>query len=271
MKEELPRNYLKDIEQAYRIGNATEHTYRPYLKELLESFSPGVTATNEPKRVKCGAPDFIITRKQTPLGYIETKDLGVSLVHIERTDQMKRYLGSLANLILTDYLEFRWYVSGQLRMTACLAKLGAKGKLQPETDGIKNISDLLHGFLLAQIPTIGNPKELATRMAAIAQLIRNAISRAFDSEEGGGSLHVQVEGFRQVLLPDLNHEQFADMYAQTISYVAMAWLLLAVISKQGLTLPVSMLPTKYPKRTHSCARCSTISPVQTWMSELSGQ
>src|SRR5205807_1614234 len=38
------------------------------------------------------------------------------------------------------------------------------------------------------------------------------------SEEGGGSLHVQMEGFRQVLLPDLNAEQFADMYAQTICY-----------------------------------------------------
>src|SRR5580700_7938597 len=72
------RVYLKEIEQARQMGNATEHSYRSYLKHLLEAFAPGVTATNEPKRVKCGAPDFIITRKQTPLGYIETKDIGVS-------------------------------------------------------------------------------------------------------------------------------------------------------------------------------------------------
>jgi hypothetical protein len=95
MNEELPRNYLKDIEKASRIGNATEHTYRPYLKELLESFSPGVTATNEPKRVKCGAPDFIITRKQTPLGYIETKDLGVSFNQSEMAQGPERSCISL--------------------------------------------------------------------------------------------------------------------------------------------------------------------------------
>ena len=218
MSDTLLHNYLKAIEKAYRNGNATEHTYRTDLKELIESLAPGVIATNEPKRVKCGAPDFIITKKQTPLGYIETKDIGVSLDHTERTDQMKRYLGSLANLILTDYLEFRWYVSGQHRMTARLAKVGAKGKMQPETDGVEKVTDLLQGFLVTQVPTIGNPKELATRMAAIAQLIRNAINRAFESEEGGGSLHIQMEGFRQVLLPDLTGEQFADMYAQTICY-----------------------------------------------------
>ena len=117
------RNYLKDIERTYRNGNATEHTYRPNLKQLLQNLYPGVTATNEPKRITCGAPDFIITNKQTPLGYIETKDIGVSLDQTEHSDQLKRYLGSLSNLILTDYVEFRWYVSGEPRMTVRLAKV----------------------------------------------------------------------------------------------------------------------------------------------------
>ncbi len=82
MSQVALRNYLQEIEQAYRRGNATEHTYRSYLKGLLEKFAPGVTATNEPKRVIRGASDFIITRKQTPLGYIKTKDIGISLSSI---------------------------------------------------------------------------------------------------------------------------------------------------------------------------------------------
>src|SRR6266568_2465621 len=212
------RTYLKEIEQTYRIGNATEHTYRSNLKKLLETLAPSITATNEPKRVKCGAPDFIVTNKQTPLGYLETKDIGVSLDHTEHTDQMKRYLGSLGNLILSDYVEFRWYVIGEHRMTARLAKVGAKGKWIPEPDGIDQVSKLLQGFMLTHAPTVSTPKELAIRMAGLAQLIRDAISRAFKSEEGAGSLHTQMEGFRQVLLPDLTPEQFADMYAQTICY-----------------------------------------------------
>jgi hypothetical protein len=223
------RNYLRDIEQTYRKGNATEHTYRPNLKDLLESLFPGVTATNEPKRINCGAPDYIITKGQTPLGYIEAKDIGTSLTQIESDaekkqpttregHQLRRYLGSLTNLILTDYVEFRWYVSSQRRMTVRLAKVGANSKLLPESGGVEKLADLLQGFILTQTPTVSNPKELATRMAALAQLIRNAIRLAFKSEEGGGSLHIQMEGFKQVLLPDLTYEQFADMYAQTICY-----------------------------------------------------
>ncbi len=211
--------YLKDIEEAYRKGNATEHTYRSYFKTLIEAAAPHVIATNEPKHIKnCGAPDFIITAQQTPLGYVETKDIGISLSNVEHTDQMKRYLAGLANLILTDYVEFRWYVTGQHRTTARLAKPSKKGKWIVDADGLEQVSHLMQGFITTQAPTVNNPKELATRMASIAQLIRNAISLSFKSETGAGSLHGQFEGFRQVLLPDLTADQFADMYAQTICY-----------------------------------------------------
>src|SRR6266496_4403874 len=218
VSEAVLRSYLRKIEKAHQTGNATEHTYRAALQELLEALFSDITVTNEPKRIKCGAPDLIITKKQIPLGYIETKDIGISLDQTERTDQLKRYFGSLANLILTDYVEFRWYVAGQHRMTARLSKAAGKGKLLLEADGVGKVANLLQGFMVTQAPTISSPKELATRMASLAQLIRSAIHSAFESEEGGGSLHMQMQGFRQVLLPDLTYEQFADMYAQTICY-----------------------------------------------------
>lgn len=215
---ESMKQYLKNIERALVAGNATEHTHRPALKELVQSMAEGITATNEPKRVKCGAPDFIVTRGETPLGYIEAKDVGEPLDKIEHSEQMRRYRESLGNLILTDYLEFRWYVRGQPRLTARLAKVGANGKLRVEKDGEKQIAQLLNAFLHARVPTVASPKELAMRMAALARLIRDTIRRAFEDEDKGGSLHQQMEGFRKVLLHDLTTEQFADMYAQTICY-----------------------------------------------------
>ncbi len=214
----LLHTYVRSIETAYRTGHATEHTYRSDLQRLIETLAPGVTAINEPKRIACGAPDLIVTRQQTPLGYIETKDIGISLNQVERSDEMKRYLESLGNLILTDYLEFRWYVAGQPRMHVRLTKTNAKAKWQADPDGLQQFGSLLQSFMLAPIPTITSPKDLAMRMAALAQLIRDTISRAFRSEEGGGSLHTQMEGFRKVLLPGLDPDQFADMYAQTICY-----------------------------------------------------
>lgn len=84
--------YLKAIEKAVAAGNATEHTHRPALKSFIEGLADGITATNEPKRVRCGAPDFVVTRGETPLGYIEAKDVGRPLDREEKSEQMKRYL-----------------------------------------------------------------------------------------------------------------------------------------------------------------------------------
>lgn len=212
------KDYLMLIEQAYKAGNATEHTHRPALKDLLEAFQPDVTATNEPKRIKCGAPDYIITRKDIPLGFVEAKDIGVSLDDTEKSEQLKRYRDGLANLILTDYLEFRWYVSGELRLTARLAKPQTNGKLRVETEGVQQLAELLQHFFAENIPVISSPKELATRMAALARLIRTIIGKTFAEEGEHGALHEQMEGFRKVLLHDLTAEQFGDMYAQTICY-----------------------------------------------------
>ena len=212
------KDYLAKIEHAYKAGNATEHTYRPALKDLLEAFQTGIIATNEPKRIKCGAPDYIITRKDIPLGFVEAKDIGVSLDDTEKSEQLKRYRDGLANLILTDYLEFRWYVSGKLRLTARLAKPQANGRLRAEADGAQQLAELLQSFFAENIPVVSSPKELAVRMAALARLIRTIIGKTFSEEGEHGALHEQMEGFRKVLLHDLTAEQFGDMYAQTICY-----------------------------------------------------
>ncbi len=219
MKENtIFKEYLAQIEQAYKAGNATEHTHRPALKTLIQAFQPNVIATNEPKRIKCGAPDFIVSRKDIPLGYVEAKDIGEPLDKWEKDEQLKRYRDSLTNLILTDYLEFRWYVSGELRLSTCLAKPQTNGKLRAEANGVQQLTELLQGFFATDIPIIPSPKELAVRMAALARLIRSIINKTFAQEGMHGALHEQMEGFRKVLLHDLTAEQFGDMYAQTICY-----------------------------------------------------
>jgi predicted helicase len=211
--------YLKAVEKALAAGNATEHTYRPALQHFIESQGNGVTATNEPKRVSCGAPDYIVTRGETPLGYIEAKDIGKPLDREEKSEQMGRYLEGLDNLLLTDYLEFRWYVRGEHVQTARLGTYDAvKARVRVEAGGAEEVEKLVAGFLTEVIPTVTSPKELAERMARVARLIRDTISRAFKTEGAGGSLHEQMKGFRAVLLHDLTEEQFADMYAQTICY-----------------------------------------------------
>jgi predicted helicase len=223
------QTYLNQIERAYVRGDATEHTHRPYLKTLVESLQSGITATNEPKRIACGAPDYIITKGtiaqgEIPLGYIEAKDVGKDLNKLDKREkeQFERYREALPNLIYTDYLEFWWYVRGEHRTSITLAKIGKDRKITPTANGGNELTELLQNFLTIQAETISTPKELARRMASIARLIRVTIESALETENTDDSdfdpLHDQMQSFRKVLLPDLTEAQFADLYAQTITY-----------------------------------------------------
>ena len=211
-------DYVHALEKELAAGNATEHTHRPALKTLIEALANGITATNEPQRIKCGAPDFIITKGALTVGYIEAKDVGKGLDEVEKSEQLSRYRDSLTNLILTDYLEFRWYVNGQRHLLARLGTTTKEAKIKRDQDSIEPVAELLTGFLSHKAEAVGTPKDLALRMARLAHLIRNLIVNAFETETESGSLHAQLAAFRDSLIPDLSIEYFADMYAQTIAY-----------------------------------------------------
>jgi predicted helicase len=212
------RAYLQELQNKLSTGDATEHTHRPALQRLIEALAPDLTVINEPRRIECGAPDYIITRAQTPIGYVEAKDIGASLDHEERSDQMRRYRESLNNLILTDYLEFRWYVEGEQRAAVRLASLALDGSVKRSKDGAQALADLFQRFFGQGVATVGRPRELAQRMATLTRMIRELIEETFNREAERGSLHAQLEAFRETLIPDLTPVQFADMYAQTIAY-----------------------------------------------------
>jgi len=235
-------DYLREIRKNLDKGDSTEHTHRPALETLLEGCGKDIDATNEPRRIACGAPDFNISRKGVPLGHVETKDVGINLDEMERGkgpngDQFKRY-STLPNWILTDYLEFRWYAAGEKRLVVRVADLDGKGKLKPASDGEARLTEFLTAFCAQPALTVGTARELANRMAGMTRMIRDLILAALQQEEekaeqvksgvvlesmpGYGSqtnwLHEWLHAFRDTLIPDLNEHQFADMFAQTLAY-----------------------------------------------------
>jgi len=223
MAKDVFDRYLSEINEAYLRGDATEHTHRPALKGLIEALEDGITATNEPRQIACGAPDILVSQRNRKLdfrvGYIECKDIGKELKKEEKTEQIKkRYLPSLHNFILTDYVEFRWYTNGELRLTATLARESEGGAFKATEEGKDEVKELLRSFLEHEAERVASAKELAVRMGHIALMLRDVTKRTFEQEEEAGALHSQYEGFREVLIHDLKPEQFADMYAQTICY-----------------------------------------------------
>ena len=215
--------YLAVIRKEHAAGDATEHTHRPALKALLESAAKGITATNEPKRILCGSPDFQVIRQGVPLGHVETKDIGTNLDEMERGkgphgEQFLRYRDGLPNWLLTDYLQFRWFVGGEKPLTVSAAELDAKGTVKPLPDGEQKVAELLTAFFEQPALTVASVKELARRMAGMTRIIRDLIVGTFEHEKEQGWLHNWLAAFRETLIPELDKPQFADMFAQTLAY-----------------------------------------------------
>lgn len=58
----LIADFISKVQGAYATGNATEHSYRSAFEALFTALDPENAALNEPKRVKNGAPDFIVPK-----------------------------------------------------------------------------------------------------------------------------------------------------------------------------------------------------------------
>ena len=216
--------YISNINQRYKLGNATEHTFRGDLQQLLEGLVPDIRATNEPKRQSCGAPDYILTKKDIPVGFIEAKDIGdKDLEGAKKTgnkEQFDRYKESLNNIIFTDYLDFHLYRDGQFVMKIAIGEITDKG-IKPLTENFSSFENFIKDFCTHIGQTIKSSKRLAEMMAGKARLLSEVIEKALTSDETNqqdSTLKDQMKAFKQILIHDITPKGFADVYAQTISY-----------------------------------------------------
>jgi predicted helicase len=216
--------YIDNINKRYKLGNATEHTFRGDLQQLLESLVPDIRATNEPKRQSCGAPDYILTKKEIPVGFIEAKDIGdKDLEGAKKTgnkEQFDRYKASLNNLIFTDYLDFHLYIDGIFITKIAIAEI-QNGTIVPLPNNFATFTNLIKDFASHVGQTIKSSKKLAEMMAGKARLLSDVIEKALTSDEANkedSTLKDQMNAFKQILIHDITPKGFADVYAQTISY-----------------------------------------------------
>ena len=76
---------------------------------------------------------------------------------------------------------------------------------------------------------ITTSKDLALELADLARRIRRKVNAALRAESENGKLRKLMKAFQESLIHDLNDDDFADMYAQTIAY----GLLSARVSRQS--------------------------------------
>jgi len=212
--------YIKEINQKYQAGNATEHSYRPALQKLLEDLlasEKSLQVVNEPKRIECGAPDYIITRGSNPVFYIEAKDIGTDLNSKHYKAQFQRYISSLGTLIITDYLTFQFYQKQEQVETIRIAEIKDE-KIIVVAENLDKFTNYINAFANSEPQMITSPKKLADIMASKAKLMAEVTEKVLADSSQDGSLHIDFRSFQKHLIRDLTEKEFADLYAQTITY-----------------------------------------------------
>ena len=212
------KDYIDQVKKKYKTGHAREHAYRPALEKLFEEITE-LNVVNDPKRSEYGSPDFVFMKGKTTIAYAEAKDVNISLDDIEKGEQMVRYYG-YSNLILTNYLEFRFYRNGQKYCESI--KLGEikNGEIKFNEDNYILLGDTIGDFINESREPIRSGIVLAKVMAGKARRIRDNINIFLSSEDNkkNENLLSIYNIIKRLLLDDLNYEKFADMYAQTVVY-----------------------------------------------------
>lgn len=222
------KQYLQNIFEISNRGDAREESFYGALENLLQGFAKSTKKKSAhitvlPKQTEAGNPDFRIWDGKFQItGYIEPKQpLIENLDQVETTEQLKRYLYTFPNIILTNFFEFRLYREGQLIGKAQIGRpyLLTKLKTDPVVENEKEFYELLEKFFSFSQPQRFTANSLAVDLAKRTRFLHEeVIIHQLEEEPKTGYLNGFYEAFKQTLNAGLTKAEFADLYSQTITY-----------------------------------------------------
>ncbi|MFL6195684.1 MAG: type ISP restriction/modification enzyme [Thermoanaerobaculia bacterium] len=211
--------YVDRVAATERRDEAREESFYPCFLDLLEDYAAhrgrdDLGFLQLPSKTRDCLLDFQVRRGGRIVGYVEAKRPGANLAEEAGSEQLQRYLSTFPNLILTDFREI-WLFRD--RTVAARANLGGLGG---DPEPFARLLDLFCDF---EPPAGGSAAELAPRLArrtrVLAERIRELLAR---DVEGASEVSGFYRAFSEYLLAGLSREEFADLYAQTLSYGLLA-------------------------------------------------
>ena len=221
--QKIFENYIQSISSKFAHEETSEMGYRADFEILLKGIfeSINVKRVDHDAKAKQGnRPDFIVLNKDVPILYVEAKDIGVSLDKVEKSEQMARYFG-YTNLVLTDYVEFRFYRNGlRYEEPIKIASYDLKNRIiTPLSKNYEHVAKTLLDFTQSQKEPIKSGKHLSKIMGGKAQRIRDNVRHFLSLDSALNTEIVRVyEAIKKMLVHDLTIDTFSDMYAQTLVY-----------------------------------------------------
>ncbi|MAS11658.1 type ISP restriction/modification enzyme [Salinisphaera sp.] len=214
--------YLESVRKIFATGAATEHSYRPALESLFRSIDADIEVINEPKRSEGGMPDFLFSRNGVAFGWAEAKDIDKDVIKLKgySVEQRKRYENAYPNLLYTNGVDFEFIRDKEVVHHVSIASfLGELGGLQPLPERFDELQRQLELFAEQKPISIRSAPKLAEMMAGKAAIIKDEIGIALaDDADFRTALGRQFTNFKDNLLPNLTPAEFADIYAETITY-----------------------------------------------------
>lgn len=222
--------YLNDLQKIINRGDAREESFYHCLKDMIEAYAKLSKISKcevgiLPKTTEAGNPDFRVWDGKAHItGYIEAKKPETyNLDPIAVSEQLKRYLATFHNLILTNFYEFRLYQHGIFVDSVTIASPinATQMHITPPASHVNELATFLYRYFSFSLPAITDPKSLANALAKRTRFLRDeiiTIELAEEEMQGKKVLLNFYESFKKLLINNLTKEQFADLYAQTLTY-----------------------------------------------------
>ena len=124
---------------------------------------------------------------------------------------------------MTNFDECRLYRDGQRIEQVMIGRPVIDERLQttPPVENADKFKALFDLFFSFSLPKVQTARSLAVELAKRTRFLRDEVI-AVEMEQNGGRGHKQIigfyEAFKKYLIGTITKKQFADLYAQTITY-----------------------------------------------------
>lgn len=206
------------------LGGQAEDQLKPPVGELLRAFGSemglGVLSATEAALPGVGRPDVAVGANGLLCGFVELKAPGTGAdtkrFKGRNREQFQKF-SSIPNLVYTDGNEWALYREG--KRTAFVKLSGdavADGAGAANGKDADDLSVLLRDFLSWDPISPKSPRALAEMLAPLCHLLRDDVLGALADPDS--NLSALAREWRDYIFPDADDAQFADAYAQTLTY-----------------------------------------------------
>ncbi|MCH8347914.1 MAG: N-6 DNA methylase [Proteobacteria bacterium] len=202
--------------------------FETFMSEAAHVFGLKAVCTGEtPLPDSLGQPDYAVHLNKLLAGYAELKKPGTG-ANTKRfkghnREQWKRF-SAIPNILYADGNQWALYRDGELvnKIVCFSGDVSSDGKKAVAPKDAKALEPLLRDFFSWEpfIPTDKKGKidlkGFAVLLAPLCRMLRDDVTDAL--KDPASPLVQLAKDWRQLLFPDAPDEQFADAYAQTVTF-----------------------------------------------------